>query len=83
MVGKILSRDFSDDFFSSSFLRIQKYVDEKDGPSIVASGFWNCFCVSLIGLVCVKGSEAKGRHQRAWFRHPSTRGLSPAMSNSH
>ena len=26
--------------------------------------------VVLIGLVCVKGSEANGRRARVWFRHP-------------
>ena len=43
-------------------LKIEKYVDEKYGPSIVVSDFWNWLYLVLIGLlVCVKGSEANGR----------------------
>ena len=64
-------------------LRIQKYVDQKYGPSFLASDFLNCFFVVLVGLVCVKESEANGRGEGAWFRHPRTGGVSPAMSNRH
>ena len=56
-------------------------------PSCIYCGVRLFFTVvkhcSIVGHVCVKGSEANGRREQAWFRHPSSRGLSPAMSNRH
>ena len=50
----------------------------------MVSVFLNWFYVVVIGLfVCVKLSEADGRLERAWFRHSTAGGVSPAMSNRH
>ena len=42
-----------------------------------------CIIVLIGLLVCVKGSEASGRRERAWFQHLKYERVSPAMSNRH
>ena len=59
------------------------YVDEKHGAPIVPSDFGNLFCMVWLVFFGVKRSEINGRRERAWFRRPSTGGLSPATSNRH